>query len=541
MRSRSLLILLTASLALSCVRMGVDRQTENLLAGLDNYLETRDLYVAQKQNQLAALSKLARDIDDPTLRYNLEFTVAQEYFAFSFDSTQVYLKHCQQLAGANKERYDEASIALGHLYEKAGSYMEAYTLLYGQLDSTRLSKALLPEYLWVLYDFSHDLAGNSGMVERLSIPSAASYRKQLMPLLPENSERWRVLLRDRLIDEQNWPAADSVAHILLSGRRPDEHMYAIHAFFCSEIAGFSGRPADRMKWLVESAKSDILCAVKDYASLTMVAQSLLPVDVNRSFRYLRIAQEDALFYNAKLRPWQISRFLIEVEDAYSQRQANNRRLMYIALGIMAVLVLALSLLSRFAIVRSKKLARTQQALEEANIQLASANVSLNDLNRQISRADKVKERQIVTFLEGLANQISLIRSEDNRYRNLLKQGKADALLKELSITGRSEKAREEFYESFDRTFLAMYPDFVAQFNALLKEEARITPPDGRLTTELRVFALIRLGVDDSKKIAAMLDYSASTIYNYKVSVKNASLGPRETFEDRVKMIGKQEK
>ena len=87
----------------------------------------------------------------------------------------------------------------------------------------------------------------------------------------------------------------------------------------------------------------------------------------------------------------------------------------------------------------------------------------------------------------------------------------------------------------------MYPDFVEQFNALLKEEARITPPEGRLTTELRVFALIRLGVDDSKKIAAMLDYSASTIYNYKVSVKNASLGPRETFEDRVKMIGKQEK
>ena len=541
MRSKSLLILLTAALALSCVRMGPDRQTENLLVGLDNYLETRDLYVAQKRNQLAALSKLAQDITDPNLRYNLEFTVAQEYFAFSFDSTQVYLKHCQQLAGTNQERYDEASIALGHLYEKAGNYMEAYTLLYEQLDSTRLSRALLPEYLWVLYDFSHDLAGNSGMVERLSIPYAASYREQLMPLLPVNSERWRVLLRDGLIEAQDWPAADSVAHILLSGTRPDEHNYAIHAFFCSEIAGFSGRPADRMKWLVESAKSDILCSVKDYASLTMVAQNILPVDVNRSFRYLRIAQEDALFYNAKLRPWQISRFLIEVEDAYSQRQAVNRKLTYAVLGIMAVLAVAMSLLSRFAIVRSRKLSRTRQELEQANIQLASANVSLNALNRQISRADKVKERQIVTFLEGLANQISLIRSEDNRYRNLLKQGKADALLKELSITGRSEKAREEFYESFDRTFLAMYPDFVEQFNALLKEDARVTPPEGRLTTELRIFALIRLGVDDSKKIASMLDYSASTIYNYKVSVKNASLGPRETFEDRVKMIGKQEK
>ena len=320
MRSRVLLILLFASLALSCVRMGSDRQTESLLQGLDTYLETRDLYVAQKRNQLAALSKLAQGTQDPTLRYNLEFTIAQEYFSFSFDSTQAYLKHCQQLAGADKDRYDEASIALGHLYEKAGSYMEAYTLLYGQLDSTRLSKALLPEYLWVLYDFSHDLAGNSGMVERLSIPSMTTYREQLMPLLPVNSERWRVLQRDAFIDAQNWAAADSIAHLLLAGTRPDEHNYAIHAFFCSEIAGYDGRPGDRMKWLVESAKSDILCAVKDYASLTMVAQSLLPVDVNRSFRYLRIAQEDALFYNAKLRPWQISRFLIEVEDAYSQRQ-----------------------------------------------------------------------------------------------------------------------------------------------------------------------------------------------------------------------------
>lgn len=538
MRSRSLLILLTASLALSCVRMGVDRQTENLLAGLDKYLETRDLYVAQKQNQLAALSKLARDIDDPTLRYNLEFTVAQEYFAFSFDSTQAYLKHCQQLAGTSKERYEEASIALGHLYEKAGSYMEAYTLLYGQLDSTRLSKALLPEYLWVLYDFSRDLAGNSGMVERLSIPSAASYRKQLMPLLPENSERWRALLRDEYIEAENWPAADSVAHILLSGTRPDEHNYAIHAFFCSEIAGFSGRPDDRLKWLVESAKSDILCAVKDYASLTMVAQIILPVDVDRSFRYLRIAQDDALFYNSKLRPWQISRFLMQVEDAYQERQARLTRAGQIWSILLAILTLILSFVSYFLVARSRKLAKLRLELEESNKSLALANVTLNSLNQQISKADKVKEKYILNFLQGLSAQVTVIRAEDNRFRNLLKQGKADQLLKELSISGRSEKARDEFYETFDTTFLALYPAFIEKFNALLKEEAREVAPDGRLTTAQRIFALIRLGVDDSKAIANMLDYSLSTIYNYKVSVKNAALGDRDTFEEQVKAIGK---
>jgi hypothetical protein len=142
------------------------------------------------------------------------------------------------------------------------------------------------------------------------------------------------------------------------------------------------------------------------------------------------------------------------------------------------------------------------------------------------------------FLQGLSEQVALIRSEDNRFRNLLKQGKSDQLFRELAISERSEKAREDFYRKFDETFLALYPDFVEQFNALLQPEARIDPPQGRLTTELRIFALIRLGVDDSKKIATMLDYSVSTIYNYKVTVKNASLGDRDKFEERVKMIGK---
>ena len=160
------------------------------------------------------------------------------------------------------------------------------------------------------------------------------------------------------------------------------------------------------------------------------------------------------------------------------------------------------------------------------------------LNREISNADKVKEGFIVSFLENFSGQIHSFRAEDNRLRNLVKRGRADLLLKDAAFSERSEKAREEFYRTFDTTFLAMYPDFVDLFNELLKEEARICPPEGRLTTELRIFALIRLGVDDSKRIASMLDYSLSTIYNYKVAVKNQAAVDRDTFEDCVKRIGK---
>jgi hypothetical protein len=213
-------------------------------------------------------------------------------------------------------------------------------------------------------------------------------------------------------------------------------------------------------------------------------------------------------------------------------------MLQVMIVLMAVLSAGLIIISYFLSQRSNKLAKAKAELESSNTQLASANITLNDLNRQISRADAVKEEYIVQFLEGLSSQISTIRTEDNRFRNLLKQGKADQLLKELSISGRSEKARDSFYQTFDSTFLGLYPNFVEQFNALLKEEARIHPPKGRLTTELRIFALIRLGVDDSKEIARILDYSVSTIYNNKVSVKNAALEDRDGFEDRVKMIGK---
>ncbi len=546
MRSSRPILLLSLMLAFAllsaCQRPArLDSSTRHLLSELDGYVAAREVYVAKKLDQMDALRKLVAATSDPVMRFETEMNIASEYFSFSFDSTQHYLKHCQELALnelRDRDRYNQASIRLGHLYAKAGSYMEANNLLYQQIDTTQLSEALMTEYLLALYDFSMDLAGNSGMVERLNIANAASFRPALYERIPRDSESWRTILRDDLFSQGRYAQADSVGRLLLAGTRPEEHAYAIYAFYLSEIAERQGRQTERMAWLIRSAESDMINAVKDYASLTMVAQNILPADVDRSFRYLRIAQEDALFYNAKLRPWQISRFLIEVQDAYTARQIRMKKWTDATSILMAVLVLALSVVSWFYVSRSRKLTAMQKQLELSNARLTAANAALNGLNAQISDADRVKEQFIISFLESFSNQIHLFRSEDNRLRNLVKRGRADLLLKDAAFSKRSEKAREEFYRTFDTTFLAMHPSFVEQFNALLQEDARVYPPRGQLNTELRVFALIRLGVDDSKRIASMLDYSLSTIYNYKVAVKNKALGDRDSFEERVKQIGK---
>ena len=539
MTAKRSLILLSAACVLSCGAPERGDEVSSALAGLDKQLQEREAYVGQKLQRLDAYRNLAAATMDPDGRIEVEMLLSREFFPFSFDSTQAHLKAAQALAlsAGSGERYLEATIQLGHLYEKAGNYLEASAILLDQIDSAALPPSLKAEYYWTLYDFSSDVSGNSGVVEQHSLPPADAFRDRLLAMLPPDSPRARWILRDRYIEMDALSRADSIGRLLLSQYSPNDRDYAIHAFYQSIIEERKGNRDGQILWLIRSAECDIVNAVRDYASLTMVAQNILPTDVDRSFRYLRIAQEDALSYNARLRPWQISRFLLQVENAYQERQAHSARMRRMTLILLAVLAVILSVLSYFLVVRSRKLSRMRRELERSNASLKDANAELIKLNQKISRADQVKEKYILLFLRGLSNQISVIRTEDNRFRNLLKQGNAAQLLKDLSVSGRSEKAREAFYKTFDSTFLALYPDFVSEFNAMLRPESRVVPPEGQLSTGHRIFALIRLGIDDSKEIASMLDYSVSTIYNYKVSLKNAALEDRDHFEHRVKMIG----
>ena len=166
------------------------------------------------------------------------------------------------------------------------------------------------------------------------------------------------------------------------------------------------------------------------------------------------------------------------------------------------------------------------------------NQELRSLNQEISEAGRIKEVYIGKVLDMMSENVNKMQAYDNHVRLALKQGKTEQLLKELSISTRTDDELQSFYRTFDTTFLALYPNFVEDFNALLREDARIYPKKGELLcTELRIFALVRLGIEDSVRIASLLHYSVSTIYNYKVKVRNGAVGDRETFEERVKTIG----
>jgi cell division protein FtsL len=302
----------------------------------------------------------------------------------------------------------------------------------------------------------------------------------------------------------------------------------------------------REKYLILSAMSDIRAAVKDNASMAALSTILYHQNkIDRAYEYVKFSFEDAAYFNSRLRYMQISNILPVVTAAYqkkSDKQKAHLRNLLIIISLLSI-VLLLSIL--FIYSQMKKLARARKDLQTVNLKLrdlnghlSDANAQLNELNSQLSESNHVKEQYIGSFFSICSDYIDKL---DGFRRNVNKQI-ADREVAELFEQTRSKRLIEdeirEFYDNFDHTFLQIYPTFVEEFNALLREDEQITVKKGEmLNTELRIFALIRLGISDSAAIAKLLRYSVNTIYNYRVKVKNRAVVPREDFEDYVMKIG----
>ena len=155
---------------------------------------------------------------------------------------------------------------------------------------------------------------------------------------------------------------------------------------------------------------------------------------------------------------------------------------------------------------------------------------------KVREASNIKD----TYITGLMLEcIHRIESLDNYRQNLNRMalaGEMRGLQKELKSKAVVEQEWDSFYNVFDKTFLSLFPDFIVDFNRLMKDSGKITNcTRGSLTQELRTFALVRLGISSSEKIATLLRYSRSTIYNYRSKARANALNPA-TFEDDLMKI-----
>lgn len=547
-----LLFVGTLSSAKLIAQDAILKELDQMLATADNFVKVREAHIANIESMLNTQGIT------PMQKYNIYKNLYNEYRAFQFDHAMEMLDNRYELSQAmgNRSLMADDQIERALLYASSGMFFEAGKVLDHEIDTLHLSREQLINYYNAQQRFHSDfwhytsdseIRNNSGLKKDY-------YRSRILEITSPNESIHKYITIRNLFEQGEWEKAEALNGELLSNYQPDQHEYAMYAYDRARILEALQRRDEMREWFARSAMADIRTATKDNAALCSLAQNLLECnDVDRAFHYITLSLNDALFYNAKLRPWQISGVIPEIEKAYQlkqqiqnenlAKQEEHSRYLAIIISILAITLLAICFYMAILLRRShndtRKIREMNDHIVSTNDELQLLNQKMAAINSDLREANAVKEEYIALFLSMCSDYIEKLTTMQRNVRRKISQGKIADLEKELSSSSIMDEELHNFYQMFDNAFLNLYPNFVDEFNALLKPEAHFEPKRGELlNTELRIFALIRLGICDSSRIASSLRYSVNTIYNYRARTKNNALEDRDGFEERVKTIGK---
>ncbi len=523
-------------------------QLDSLLVQLDKSMSRRDFYDDSKILRIKNLEDL---LNEETLslenKYFLTNKIIGEYEKYSFDRALDYIEKnisvAQNIGDINFEK--ESRLKLAKLLVTSGRYKEAIDVL------NTIRRPELPEKLLNLYYFIFK-EGYSGLSFYTSVKRIKTnysqlytiYQDSLLQRLDPNSDESLALVEKGFRDQRDIERALKVNSQRLNKVKPSTPKYSLITFERSLLFELIGDIEKQKKFLILSAISDIKASVKDNASLTVLAMIYFREgDIERAHKYIDFSVEDAELFNSKLRFVNISNTLSVISKAYEEKSLEQQKELKKMLIFISVLALFLVITIVYIYRQIKRLSSARKSLKDANNQLQNLNKKLQltnaDLNRlynELSDSDRIKEQYIGTFLNLYSDYINKLDTYRKMVRKYIVSNKTKSLLELTKSKQLIDNELNIFYENFDKSFLHIYPNFVEQFNNLLKEDKRITIKDSNcLNTELRIFALIRLGISSSSKISKILRYSVNTIYNYRVKVKNNALN-RNDFEDMVKKI-----
>lgn len=499
-----------------------------LTDSLDEAICAHDDFVSARQTRIARLKRQLLDADttgNAFFRWNGE--IYREYKAYICDSAIHYLNANLQWAErrALHEAADETRLELAYLMATAGMYEEAGHLL-RRIDKSTLPARLLPDYFncyHKLYDELSIYTLDDTFKQRYRA-AALCYDDSLMQVLPSASALYLERREMRASAAGNMDEALSINDMRLASAEPNTPQYALVTYHRSLLYRKLGNREEEKRCLALSALTDIRLSITDHASLWTLAELLYEEgDIEHAYRYIRFSWSETNLYNARSRSLQTAGILSLIDLTYqAMREKQNDRL---RLYIWLISALSLLLVAAIAFIyrQMKRLSLARNHLEEANEQLHISN--------------HIKEEYIGRFMNLCSIYITRLDAYRRMVNKKISAGQTEELLKMVRSREVLDTGLKELYQNFDSAFLHLFPDFVDKFNDLLQPEERIVLRNGELlNTELRIFALIRLGIDDSSQIAEFLRYSVNTIYNYRAKVKNKARISREDFETRLMQI-----
>lgn len=547
---KKIIIFLSICLVCACAVRAAGSRADSLLLKLDRAIKERPAYMRQKELKIEDLKKQLFRATTDEERFSLLGTLLDEYRSFNTDSALHVAQERERIALRlqNKQHIDNARMNMADVMGMTSMYKETMDVM-KSIAADRLPEDLRP-YYYHIYRTVYGLMADYAVTEhekKLYTGITDKYRDSLLMVNKDN------LLIQTLIksDQYNFYNEPDKAIRLLTDYLAQQvdyiHDVAICAYTLSESYRLKGDKEKEKEYLIVSAIADMETAVREYISLRKLAVLLYQEgDIERAYSYVKICMEDAAACNARLRKLEILEIFPIINDAYQQKTEKQQEQMKWALISISLLSLFLLLAIFYVYKQMKKVAATRREvisanrrLKELNEELHQSNARLKEANRSIAENSYLKEEYIGRYMD----QCSVYLEKMDNYRRSLGKiaatGNVEELYKNIKSSKFIEGELKDFYANFDNTFLQLFPTFVEDFNALLADGEQIfLKPNERMNTELRIFALIRLGITDSVKIAQFLRYSVTTIYNYRTKVRNKAAGDRDRLEQEVMKIGK---
>ena len=524
-----------------CHYLNAKNTTFPTLEDLDKVVANQQIYTNARLRMLDSLKSDLRKADDLHKKYAIEKELFAGYQSFVVDSALLYaqkkLSLAQRLNDAEELSYSYLDVA--SMLIKGGNYKEANEVLQ-RLNVRNASSNLRNYYYTVNQDLYTTLQTVSltANERKLYNEKSSLYKDSILSLKLDPSV-W--VVTDRMMDKHRYKDALQILLKEYPTLNVDDRRMAYVAYSISDIYRLMGNREKEKQYLIVSAIADIKSAVKEYISLRRLATLLYEDgDMERSYLYMNRALEDAIYCNARLRVIEVSDIMPIINKAYEDKTQREKHVTLLAL--VSISVLSLMLIGLVFLLRRqmKKLSITQRALRDKNAELypltdvlSKTNDALSESNDSLSEASRIKDMYIAQFMTECSTYIDKMELYRKQLRKVATTGSKTELLDLLKSPTFIEKEVDAFFATFDATFLSLFPNFVHDFNQLLLPESQVVnKKDKRLNTELRICALIRLGISDNERLAAFLRCSKATIYSYRSRTRLKSLQP-DLFEEQL--------
>lgn len=507
-------------------------ENDSLLKVLDKVISERLVYTQKKEATIKELKTKKSGQNTPEDLYNLNKEIIHQYETFVCDSAEQYIHENIEIAKkmGNEEYLLEEKLRLAFVYSLSGLFIQANDI-FKSIECADLPDHLKALYCWNkiryyenLIKYTDDVRFSKGY-----IVEKEAYRDTVMSILFNESDEYRKEKAVKLQDSGDTKEALQILTQIYDKQEPESHGYAMMAMGLARIYRLMKNPELEEKYLILAAMTDTKLAVKENEALLTLAVNLYHKgDIDRAYNYIKVALDDAIFYNSRFKNTVIARIHPIIENTYLYRLEEQKRNLRFYILLTSLFVVALAITLYFTYKQTKVVSRAKRHLKAMNEKLIG-------LNKNLDEANLIKEKYVGYFMNQCAVYINKLDEYRKNVNRKIKTGQIDDLYKSSSRP--FEKELEELYNNFDKAFLKLYPNFVEEFNSLLKPEEHYKLEKDQLKTELRIFALIRLGIIDVGQIAVFLHYSVQTIYNYKNKVKRMSVLDSNLFEEEVKKLG----